>query len=133
MLIVRLLQRFKILFITLTIFALNIFLLSHSFIMPLPYASIIIDVVMIIIVAFYLKPFMNIIFLSLWRTSQLIITWNVTQKHSHSLSYSKNVLYFDIYLPLSTLYLHILYEFLGSLFGKISSMHCVECIHLLSF
>ena len=133
MLIVTLLQRFKKLFITLTIVALNIFLWSHSFVMPLPYALIIINVVLTIIVAFYLKPFMNIISLSLWHTSQLIITWNVTQKHSHSLSYSKNVLYFDIYLPLSTLYLHISYEFLGSLFGKLSSMHCVESIHLLSF
>ena len=128
MLIVTLLQRFKKLFITLTIGALNIFLWSHSFVMPLPYALIIINVVLTIIVAFYLKLFMNIISLSLWRTSQLIITWNVTQKHRYSLSYSKNVLYFDIYLPLSTLYLHISYDFLGSLFGKLSAMHCVESI-----
>lgn len=133
MLIVTLLKRFKKLFITLTIFSLNIFLWSHSFVMPLPYALIIINVILKIIVSFYLKPFMNIISLSIWCTSQLIITWNVTQKHSHSLSYSKNVLYFDIYLPLSTLYLHISYEFLGSLFGKLSSMHCVESIQLLSF
>ena len=133
MLIVTLWKRFKKLFITLTIIALNIFLWSHSFIMPLPYASIIIDVFMIIIVAFYPKPFMNIISLSLCHISQLIITWNVTQKHSHSLSYSKNILYFDIYLPLSTLYLHISYEFHGSLFGKLSSMHFVESNHLFSF
>ena len=46
--------------------------------MPLPYALIIINVVLTIIVAFYLKPFMNIISLSLWCSSQPIITWNVT-------------------------------------------------------
>ena len=133
MLIVTLLQRFKKFFITLTIVALNIFLWSHSFIMSLPYALIIINIFFTIIVAFYLKTFMNIISLSQWHTCQLIITWNVTQKRSHSLSYSKNVLYFDIYLPLSTLYFHILYDFIGSLFGKLSSMHFVESIHLLSF